>query len=682
MSFRYDFFFSYRHRPLDAELTQKCFNLVESYRLPKALKEKGFEDIRRAFRDTEELPVSRILTETIDDALRSTKCLIVVCSTDTPESEWIDREVATFIELGRAEYIFPLLISGDPESSFPPSLKLVPDIAGRVMDIRTPGNHVGRMTEKAGTELLRAISAAVGCTEAELSREHKLRRNRRLFVRTAAGMAAFAAVAAVSLGLMRLAQSYRDTARTREAASMSILNELTYSLPDHLTNVPDAYGRIEDILERNTEDINAILRLSTDKTAVEIEVSANYQRLSSARAALGRYDEALEAQDRAVEIIEALAAEGVEGKTELLASVWGNKATTLSRAGRYEEAAALFDRAIELERSEGGDDRLLARLYLASGSNAVSSGRNRDAEKLFSEGIALIGEPEDDDGFEIAAKLNHSYGVLLYRWGDYRGAEEKLRAADGFYARMSADAGSVQFRAERVKNDSVLAMALSDMGRRDEADAVYDGAIAAARELTAYDDAIDNVSLLADLCNNRAINLNTGGDYEGADAYYAEAAGLYGSLAERTGSPVYRAGYANSLMNAGDNAFKLGDYDRTRDYFERGLAVYEASFDELGDYDRSQYYAWLSYYSLVCLRDDEAALNAALEAYGLQPNNVLVNMTLGYACLYGGYYEDAEYLLNTTISALGEGQKDMILLDLEAQRRAGMDPGYELSLGS
>ena len=75
---------------------------MESYRLPKALRERGCEDVHRAFRDMEELPVSRILTDTIDQALRSTRCLIVVCSTDTPSSEWIDREVATFIELGRA----------------------------------------------------------------------------------------------------------------------------------------------------------------------------------------------------------------------------------------------------------------------------------------------------------------------------------------------------------------------------------------------------------------------------------------------------------------------------------------------------------------------------------------------------------------------------------------------------
>ena len=35
--FDYDVFFSYRHRPLDSEITQKLFNLAENYRLPASL---------------------------------------------------------------------------------------------------------------------------------------------------------------------------------------------------------------------------------------------------------------------------------------------------------------------------------------------------------------------------------------------------------------------------------------------------------------------------------------------------------------------------------------------------------------------------------------------------------------------------------------------------------------------
>ena len=119
MTFDYDIFFSYRHKPLDSEITQKVFNFAESYRVPAKIADNGPDRIRRAFRDKEELPVSRILTDTINRALHSCRCLVVICSTDTPHSEWVDREVETLIQLGRAEHIYPMLITGDPAASFP-----------------------------------------------------------------------------------------------------------------------------------------------------------------------------------------------------------------------------------------------------------------------------------------------------------------------------------------------------------------------------------------------------------------------------------------------------------------------------------------------------------------------------------------------------------------------------------
>ena len=178
MSNNYDIFLSYRHKPLDEEVTRRVFNALESYRLPKALKERGCQDIERVFRDTEELAVREILTETIDDALRSTNCLVVVCSTDTPDSPWVDREVAMFIRMGRAEHIYPLLISGDPERSFPPSLKLVPDVMDRLMDVRGPDNDPKKIMARVETALLTVIAAIAGCDDDDLVREHTLRRNR------------------------------------------------------------------------------------------------------------------------------------------------------------------------------------------------------------------------------------------------------------------------------------------------------------------------------------------------------------------------------------------------------------------------------------------------------------------------------------------------------------------------
>ena len=38
----YDVFLSYRHKPLDGVITQQTFNILESFRLPKALRDQGY----------------------------------------------------------------------------------------------------------------------------------------------------------------------------------------------------------------------------------------------------------------------------------------------------------------------------------------------------------------------------------------------------------------------------------------------------------------------------------------------------------------------------------------------------------------------------------------------------------------------------------------------------------------
>ena len=118
MSFRYDVFLSYRHMPLDTAVTKKVFSWLEGYKLPASVRSQGKREIKRVFRDQEELPLSGILTETIDEALSSSEILIVICSADTPSSRWVDREIEMFSELGRQEHIY-----GDFEASFPPTLK-------------------------------------------------------------------------------------------------------------------------------------------------------------------------------------------------------------------------------------------------------------------------------------------------------------------------------------------------------------------------------------------------------------------------------------------------------------------------------------------------------------------------------------------------------------------------------
>ena len=679
--FNYDVFLSYRHRPLDNIITKGVFNALESYRLPKPIRARGCPDIKRVFRDTEELAVSKILTETIDDALRSSNCLVVICSLDAPLSPWVDREVSMFIHMGRADHIYPLLINGDPERSFPPSLKLLPDLSDRVMDVRSEGDDPKKIMAKAETALLKVISDVAGCGEAELLREHTLRRNRRFAVRNTAAAAAFAAIAGISLALMQLASGYRDTAQVREAASMRILNELTYSLPDRLTNVPGAYGKIAGILQRNTEDLNAIVRLSDNREAAEYEVAANYEKLANAGSVLGAYDDALSSEETAIELFQTLSEAGYEGSAEALASAYNNRGRILNTAGRYAEASGDYARAIELtEALEEPDPLTLGRMYYNAGANGINSGDTAHAAEMFEESLRILETAETGPvSIESLANANYNYGVLLYREADYAHAEEKLLDACGLFETLNEFSYSLQNRSGFTRALTTLAACMSDQGRYADADYYYANAAVQAEELAKDDDNVDYQLLLANIFNNRGACFNTQGDYRSADLYYTQATEVYRRIMERTGSASDAAYYALSTLNTGENAFKAGEYDRSRELFETGLSVYENVYESLGTYDTAQYYAWHSYYTLIHLRDYDAALNDALTGWQYQPESVLVNMNLAYACLYAGYHEDAASLF-TQLAALGEGQADMIRLDLEAQERAGMHSDYTGSI--
>ena len=670
--FNYDVFLSYRHKPLDETITKRVFNMLESYRLPKKLHDKGCPDIQRVFRDTEELAVREILTETIDEALLSTNCLVVVCSTDTPSSEWVDREVNMFIRMGRAEHIYPLLISGDPERSFPPSLKLVPDVMNRLMDVRSKDDDPAAIMARAETALLKVVADIAGCDDDELLREHVLRRNRRFAARTLTAVGVLAAIVGVSLGLMHMASNYRDTARVREEASMRILNELTYSLPDHLTNVPGAYSRIEHILRRNTEDLNAIARLSENREAAEFEAAANFEKLAAAERVLGAYEESMASEDEAIGIFTELSDAKYENSGRALASAYNNRGSILSAAGWYEEASADYEKAIGL-LTEAGDAVLLGNVYFNAGANAVNLGDNALAEEYFDTSLAVLGKLEEEPAVVGAlAKVNYNYGVLLYREGSFAAAEEKLSAACRLFEELRERTDSLQNRSDYVRAGSLLAACLSDQGRFEEADEYYSQAAAAAEELAQDEDNVEFRRLLAEVYNNWGLCYSTRGDWAAADRYYELAADVCRQMMEKTGSAPDTAQYAWALLNIGENAFKAGEYERSQAMFEAGLERYGAVCESLGIYDTAQFYAWQSYYRLIHERDAEAALSDGLTAWQMQPDSVLVELNLAYACLYCGYYEDADELF-MQVASLGSGQAESIRRDLEAQKRAGLE---------
>ena len=120
--YKYDAFISYRHCDLDKYVAENLHKILETYELPKNIKEQlniEGRTFKRLFRDQEELPLSSNLEDPILEALNSSKYLIVICSPRLKDSLWCRKEIETFKKIRGRENIFCVLIEGEPADSFP-----------------------------------------------------------------------------------------------------------------------------------------------------------------------------------------------------------------------------------------------------------------------------------------------------------------------------------------------------------------------------------------------------------------------------------------------------------------------------------------------------------------------------------------------------------------------------------
>ena len=108
-------FISYKRE--DEKWAKWLQHKLEHYRLPSNL--NGRTDlphsIRPVFRDVTDLTPGFLSAE-IDDALRNSEWLIIICSPRSAKSPWVCKEAQTFVDLGRADRIIPFIIEGMPFS--------------------------------------------------------------------------------------------------------------------------------------------------------------------------------------------------------------------------------------------------------------------------------------------------------------------------------------------------------------------------------------------------------------------------------------------------------------------------------------------------------------------------------------------------------------------------------------
>lgn len=248
MERNYVAFISYRHAEMDSAIAKTLHTSIEQYRIPKGLQKDGNRRLGLVFRDEEELHAASDLTAEIQEALRNTEFLIVICSENSIQSPWVSREIEYFLQHHDRSKVLALLASGEPVDVFPNQLTHLPDgqiIEPLAVDVRA--DTLAEQKKKLRKELPRLISGILDCPyDALIMREQK-RKMRRI-----TGIAAGAMAILLGFTSMVLAKNQEiELANTQLEHKNTELNDANTALAEQKAAVQ---LRESQLLVQNAKD--------------------------------------------------------------------------------------------------------------------------------------------------------------------------------------------------------------------------------------------------------------------------------------------------------------------------------------------------------------------------------------------------------------------------------------------
>ncbi|MBY6127534.1 TIR domain-containing protein [Qipengyuania aquimaris] len=409
---RYKAFISYSHR--DKRVANWLHGQLENFRVPEGIDAPGLEDgLRPVFKDREELPASEDLGAALEEAIRNSDALIVLCSPHSAISPWIAKEIDLFKRVNGDARVFPAVVDGDPPYNMPPPLLVHYEDGTPTEELAEPIAADLRPEvdgRKLGVQKL--VAGLIGVGLDELVDRQARQRNRRMALVAAASFIGM--VVAIAMALYALQQ--RDTARAERAEANGLIEYMLTDLREELEPV----GRLDllDSVGERAMDYYASQDLE-DLSAEELARRARAVQLVAEMHNLrGDNDKALPAFRQAARTTQELIERNPDDTDALFAHgqslywvgyiAWQRGDTDAARES-LEGYARISTRLAEMDRSNL--DWQMEESYALSNLGTLASGDGDygKALPLFERSVAIV---------ERVAKAEGRPNARLIEWGE------------------------------------------------------------------------------------------------------------------------------------------------------------------------------------------------------------------------------------------------------------------------
>lgn len=556
LPFRYRAFISYSHA--DEPWAKWLHRALETYRVPKRLVGKLTpygpvpERLTPIFRDRDELATATSLGETLTAALEQSACQIVICSTKSAKSRWVDEEIRTFKRLGKAHRIFAVIVDGEPHASanpataheecFPPAL---------LREMGADGQLTDRPTEPIAADLrpnrdskldvrLKLVAGMLGVGLDELKQREAHRRHRQAMFLTAASLAGMAITTTLA-GAAWIARNEAERQRARAEDEAETARQTTQFMLDlfKVSDPSEALGNTitaREILDKGAQRIDREL---ADRPAIQATLM---DTMGTVYTSLGLYDSAIPLVRKAYERRLQLRGPAHEQTAESLAHL----GEVLTLRAEYAEAEQRLSESLQIRRTLfGNESKPVADTLMTYADLLQAMGEHAKGERAIREALQIQRKLYGSrPNVEVARSLE-TLGLNYYDRGLYDDAIRHLREAAAMQDRLH-EGKPHPARAQAIDN---LASVLMDTGRFAEAEPLVRVALEMKRTLYGEEHPETSASL-----NNLAYILESQRRFDEAEAAYQDSLSINRKLLGKNHPSV-----AVTLLNLAFLDFARGD---------------------------------------------------------------------------------------------------------------------------